>query len=336
VVDSSNFGKAAIAMRQDIKGMTDIYPALAGDRREIDTAAGRLSYYAAGLGDPMLLIHSVNAAASAYEVLPIYDHERRRRRVYAVDLPGFGFSDRSPRTYTVELFTNAVLAMLSEIGSETGPAPVDAMALSLSSEFLARAALEREERIKTLTLVTPTGFSAGYRALISKPGTTREVPGLHTFLSVPLWSHALFSLLVRRGSIRYFLERTWGSKNIDEGMVDYDYRTSHQPGAQYAPYAFVSGRLFSRDIRKIYEAIPHPVWMPHGTRGDFRDFSAADWVDSRRNWTKQPFDTGALPHFEQPTKFLESYDQFLAGQESGAAALQPTSSKPEYDVRSAP
>ena len=134
-------------MRQDIKGTTEIYPALEGDRREIETAAGKLSYYVAGRGAPMLLIHSVNAAASAYEVGPIFDHERKRRRVYAVDLPGFGFSDRSARNYTVELFTHAVLAMLSEIASEAGPEPLDALALSLSSEFLARAALRRGERI---------------------------------------------------------------------------------------------------------------------------------------------------------------------------------------------
>src|SRR5512141_2005525 len=67
--------------------------ALTGKRRTFSGRAGRLSYYVGGEGAPLLLIHSVNASASAYEVLPIYEHFRPRRRVYAVDLPGFGFSD---------------------------------------------------------------------------------------------------------------------------------------------------------------------------------------------------------------------------------------------------
>lgn len=52
--------------------------------------------------------------------------------------------------------------------------------------------------------------------------------------------------------------------------------------------------------------------MPHATKGDFQDFSEADWVRGRGNWTVQPFDTGALPQFERPREFRESYARFLA------------------------
>ena len=49
-------------------------PALPGDRIEIASAAGRLIMYAAGEGAPLLLIHSINAAASAAEVRPLQTH----------------------------------------------------------------------------------------------------------------------------------------------------------------------------------------------------------------------------------------------------------------------
>lgn len=58
---------------------------------------------------PLLLIHSVNAAASAFEVKPLFDYYRSRRPVYAIDLPGFGLSDRSDRCYSVRTMTDAVL-----------------------------------------------------------------------------------------------------------------------------------------------------------------------------------------------------------------------------------
>ncbi len=68
-------------------------------------------------------------------------------------------------------------------------------------------------------------------------------------------------------------KKTWGSPNIDEGLAAYDYITTHQPGAQHAPYYFVSGYLFSQDILQIYHSLTMPVWMVHGVRGDFVDYT---------------------------------------------------------------
>src|SRR3954453_1298744 len=254
--------------------------ALDAELRETMGRAGRLAYYVGGDGPPLLLIHSINAAASAYEVKPIYDHMRTLPRVYAVELPGYGHSDRSGRFYDIRLFTDAVHDMLDLIERESGPQPLDALALSLSSEFLARAAFERPERLRSLAFVTPTGFSkastrahGGFRTKVS-----REVPGVYKIVSFPLWAQGLYSLLTSKRSIRYFLERTWGSKQIDDQMVEYDYLTSHQPAAKYAPFPFPPGRLFSRDTRDLSEPRTQPVWMPHGTRGDVSDFSGVDLV----------------------------------------------------------
>ena len=233
-------------------------PAVDGTLKQLDNRAGPLKYYVAGQGTPILLLHSVNAAASVYEVKPLFDGLKSRYRTYAVDLPGFGMSDRSERTYDVRLFVDAVLDMLDVIASDTneepagpdGPAPVHVVALSLASEFAARAATEMPSRFRSLTMITPTGFSRG-SANLRQAGATKEIPGLSAVLRFPLWRGPLYGLLVGRGSIRFFLEKTFGSKNINEGMFEYAYKTAQQPGADRAPYAFLSGRLFSKDIRTI-------------------------------------------------------------------------------------
>jgi pimeloyl-ACP methyl ester carboxylesterase len=293
------------------RGSPPLSPALPGERRELNGRAGQSSCYLGGAGPPLLLIHSINAAASAYEVKPIFEHALRQRRVYAPDLPGFGFSDRSPRDYTVQLYVDAIADVLDLIAAESGDERVDALALSLSSEFLARAALKQTDRFRALALVTPTGFSRGSARVGAGPGETREVPGLHALFTFPVWSQAFYDLLVSKRSIRYFLRRTWGSHEVDEALVEYDYLTAHQPGARHAPYAFVCGRLFSRNIRAVYERLTLPVWLAHGTRGDFRDFNEVDWVRARPNWSVRPFATGALPHFERPAEFLPAFDRFL-------------------------
>lgn len=287
-------------------------PAIDADRRESEARSGRLSYYVAGSGPPLLLLHSINAAGSAYEVRPVFEHTRAKHRVYAVDLPGYGFSDRSPRHYDAALFCDAIRDMLDVIEADVGTGPVDALALSLSAEFLARVAVEQPRRFGRLSLITPTGFRAGSDKLRAPPGTSRELPGLHRALTFPLWRNGLYGALVSRASIRYFLKRTFGSDKVDEGLVDYAWRTTHQPGAMHAPYAFLSGRLFSADIRQVYEQLTMPVWLAHGTRGDFRDFSESGWTGSKQNWTMQAFASGALIYFERPAEFFQSFDRFIA------------------------
>lgn len=286
-------------------------PALAGERREIEGRAGPLSYYVAGTGAPLLLIHSVNAAASSYEVRPLFERYRQTRRVYALDLPGFGFSDRSARDYTPRLYADAVIDMLDEIARDAGPEPPDAVALSLSGEFLARAAGEHPGRFRTLALITPTGFGKGQQRY-GEPGSTRGIPIVRRVFEFPLWSRPFFDLLNSRPSQRYFLKQTFGSDEaVDQGLLEYDYLTAHQPDAQHAPYAFISGALFSADIARIYESLDLPVWLAYGTRGQFSDVRDTTAVQARGNWTIQSFPTGGLPFFERPDEFFAAYEAFL-------------------------
>jgi len=288
-------------------------PAVAATQHAIAGPAGRLGYYAAGPAGtrPLLLIHSINAAGSAYEVRPLFEHYAGRRAVYAVDLPGFGISAREDRPYDPRLMTDAIHAMVARIRADHAAVPIDALAVSLGCEFLARAADETPEAFRGLALVSPTGFG-GDDPRDGPPGSTRGRLGLHRILALPLWGHALFRLLTSRPSIRYFLRKTWGGPDIDEGLAAYDWLTARQPGAMHAPYRFVSGFLFSGDIGRIYRRLAHPVWMAHGVRGDFTDYRGKRAVEGKANWTIAVLQTGALPHFEMLGPFTQGYDAFLA------------------------
>jgi len=278
-----------------------------------DPRAGRLCWYEdapggeASRAGPLLLLHSINAAASAYEVKPLYEHYRQTRPVYALDFPGYGLSDRSARPYTPRLMTDAIHSVLAAIRQAHGSAPVDAIALSLSCEFLARAAVEDPGAFRSLALVSPTGFNR-LPLRQGPPGSTRGSAGALAFLTRPSVGRRLFGLLTRRGVIRYFLRRTWGSKAIDEGLLDYDYLTTHTEGAERAPLHFLSGVLFSADSGTLYESLAHPIWVVHGVRGDFVDYRGLRQVADRKNWTIEVLPTGALPHFEMPAEFIRRYE----------------------------
>lgn len=291
--------------------------AVSGTRFEFDSAAGRVSAYVAGQGPPLMLVHSVNAAASAAEVRPLHEHYSATRTVYSIDLPGYGFADRSDRAYTPRLMTDALHALRAQIRQRSGAAgqaPIDALAVSLSCEFLARAATEQPADYRSLALVSPTGFN-GSKRWRGEPGSTRQVPGLLTALRGPgkAWGGGLFRALTRPGVIRYFLQRTYGAPQIDDELWRYAVLTTRQPGAENAPLCFLSAAMFSADIQTVYEQLKLPVWMSHGVRGDFTDYRGKDSVQALPNWRITVFQTGAMPYFEVQREFTAAYDGFLAG-----------------------
>lgn len=288
-------------------------PAVSGERVEFASPAGRLCLFVAGQGPPLLLVHSVNAAASAAEVRPLHERFRATRTVGSLDLPGYGCSERSDRAYTPRLMTDAILAATEQLQQRCGPGPIDALAVSLSSEFLARAAAEAPHRFRRIALVSPTGFS-GSRAWRGAPGSTRGKPWLHRALRGPgdAWGGALFRALTKPGVIRYFLRRTFGADAIDETLWADAVRTAREPGAEHAPLHFLAGNLFSADIHTVYERLALPVWMSHGVRGDFTDYRGKTIVEGRPNWSFAVFPTGAMPYFEVPGEFADAFERFLA------------------------
>ena len=301
---------------------TTLPHALSGQRIELeDPAAGRVSFYRAGLTDPglagsgsamnpMLLIHSVNASASAHEVRPLFEYYKQSRPVYAMDLPGFGFSDRSEREYLPQLMVDAIFAMDSHIRSECGDRRVDALAVSLACEFLARAANQRPRLFRSLALVSSTGFRRGTPS-DAEPGSTMGRPGVLRGLNKRFVGRPLFRALTTEASIRFFLKKTWGRKEIDEQMFRDSCAMAKHPESHNAPFYFISGFLFSKDTRALMDGLTEPVWLSHGVRGDFTDFTLAAEYADRANWKITEFQTGALPYFEVPEAFCAEYDDFL-------------------------
>ncbi|MBY6204862.1 alpha/beta fold hydrolase [Halomonas denitrificans] len=301
---------------------SDLPRTLTGERLAlVDSSVGRVSYYVAGPEGgrdrttgpprPLLLIHSVNAAASAHEVRPLYDAFRGDRRTYAIDLPGYGHSDRSDRPYLPRLMIDAIHALLERIRAETGVASVDVLAASLSSEFLARAAREAPATIRSVALVSPTGFSRKTRTRGS-PEDNRGVAAVYRFLTLPIIGRALYRGLTSRLSVRFFLRKTFGRKDIDEELFRMSVRMTRHPDARYAPFHFLSGYLFSANIPAVYDELEQPVWLSHGVRGDFTDFSRASNYRDRPNWRITEYPTGALPYFEVTDEFVRDYRAFLA------------------------
>lgn len=290
--------------------------ALPGRRRVHDApTAGRLAYYEddgpvpGGSAPPLLLLHSINAAASSYEMRPLWDHYRGRRRVLALDLPGYGFSERSGRRYEPDLYAAAIVEFLEGVvGAAQG---ADVVALSLSCEFAALAALRRPELFHRLVMISPTGFNDPPNALQRARATGRSERIAGVLRSPPL-AQPLFDLLVSRPSIGYFL-RMQTEGPTDPGLEEYAWRTAHQPGARHAPLTFLSGGLFTPDIRRAYERLALPVLVLFDRSVNTAYEALPDTVARHDNWRAVRIGPARdLVHFDRPETTTRAMDEFFA------------------------
>lgn len=79
---------------------------------------GDIKYLVKGDGDPILLIHDLTPGSSSLEWKKVIDKFSDKYRVYALDLPGFGVSDKKIKTYTNFLYVSAVCDFISDIIKE--------------------------------------------------------------------------------------------------------------------------------------------------------------------------------------------------------------------------
>ncbi len=286
----------------------------------ISPTSGMLSYYVdkSAPGRPLVLVHSINAAASAYEMRPIFLQYRTQRPVYALDLPGFGFSDRSDRPYSPQLYTEAIIDFLETQVRE----PADVIALSLGSEFAARAAQTHPNLFHTLTMISPSGFSARNNENATQQASrSSRSDVLYRLFSFSLWSQAFYDLLVTPPSIKFFLSRSFDGR-VDPALIDYDYASSHQPGAKYAPLYFVSGKLFSPDIREtVYDKLTLPVQVLYD-KDFFVSFDTLpDFVKQHSNWRAVQIEsTKGLPQFEKMGETAQALNTFWRETESSTGS----------------
>ncbi|SEH12427.1 Pimeloyl-ACP methyl ester carboxylesterase [Natronorubrum sediminis] len=245
-------------------------------------------------GDPndphLVLLHGIYAGSSSHEFEPIVERLAEEYRVFAVDLPGFGRSERPPLVYSATLYAEFVRDFVDDVTDD----PI-VVASSLTGAFAADAAGETD--IEQLVLVGPTAE------------TGEERPWVRTLLRTPVVGTTLFNVLASKPSIRYFYDRDgyYDSSRIDEREVEYAWKSAHQPGARYAPASFASGTLDPEfDLATELAALETPTTLVWGRDAELvplaegRDLAeAADLDLVVIDYATQ------LPHAEHPDKFLE-------------------------------
>jgi len=159
----------------------------------------RIRYWVMGEGPALILVPGLAASVEfwQYNVAPL----ARQRRVYAVDLLGFGRSDKEIEDFSLEFAASFMAQFMDALGIERASLAGN----SLGGVVCAQTAVQYPERVERLILVDGAGFG-------------RE---LNPFFR--LWSVAVLGDLVFRVYQRVFpLLRRWAfydSSCVDEEWV---------------------------------------------------------------------------------------------------------------------
>ncbi|MFQ3580818.1 MAG: alpha/beta fold hydrolase [Chloracidobacterium sp.] len=264
----------------------------------------RIHYARRGDGPPVLLVHSLNAAASAYEMRRVFLGLEDAFDVIAPDLPGFGASERRRMDYTAPLYVDFILDFCRDrIGM-----PCHVIASSLGAAYVIRAASLAPELFEKLILIVPTGIRA-----LADERPTRLRRALRTILFSPVGT-LLFRLLRTRPVIRYFMT-TQGFHNpacFTPEHADYLYRTMRANNAKYAPVAFLTG-MANCDVSDRFGRLSHPVQLVWGKQARTTPArQAEDFLARKPDAQLALFDACALlPHDEQAAQFNQLAKRFL-------------------------
>jgi pimeloyl-ACP methyl ester carboxylesterase len=302
-------------IRRRVRDRHDAAPvATDGTARWYGWRGHRIAYAAQGSGPPLLLVHSIHAAASSWEWRRVVGPLAKRHTVYTLDLLGFGRSDRPRRTYDASDYP----ALLTDFLIDVVGTRATVIANSLTAAYAITVAAATPLRVSALLLVEPTGLGR----LTESGGVLGRL--VRRTLMLPVVGSGLFSMLVSRAGIRYFLRRTIADvTRVDEAMVSAYHATAHRPGARFAPAAFV-GRRLNCDVRPVWPTVTQPtllIWgaAPHFVPlGDLRAFRAG-----RPDVEGVVIEgSGDLPHDEQPAEFADLVTGFLAALQAGSPPVE--------------
>ena len=152
------FGAGRLAVRRNLNvgiGFLAATSGLSGPGRlrfrTVRTRRARLSMIEAGSGPPVLAIHGLGGTKGSF--LPTVAALSDRFRVVAVDLPGFGDSDKPiGAPYDPRFFAEHVIDLLDRLGVDRA----DLIGNSLGGRVALELALRAPERVHCLALLAPS------------------------------------------------------------------------------------------------------------------------------------------------------------------------------------
>ncbi len=258
---------------------------------------GKVFYTITGSGSkPLLLIHDANEYGSAEEWHFLAKNLAADYRIWLLDLPGCGRSDKPAYTYTNYFYTLLVSSFIRDVIREKA----DVCASGLSSTFPLMASLEAPDQIGNIYMISPCSLK-----LLQNTPDERSVV-LRILSQIPVIGTTIYHLSTIRPNIEYLLKEKYfyNPFQVPAGMMEACYEASHlSKGKGKYLLASLRGGYLYWDIRRALKQTSSPITIINGEKTEhaagiaeaYRKYNASIRVCSVSN-------AKLLPHMEMPAQ----------------------------------
>jgi len=205
----------------------------------------RVRYVDAGDGPVVVLLHGF--ASSIENWVKVMPELTKSYRVIALDLRGFGWTDRPETDYSPEAQAKLVAALLDERGV-TGK--VSIVAHSWGSSVALAFALAQPERVERLAL---------YDAWVYD----NQLPSMFHMARAPGIGEMLFGLFYDQRADERITQAFYDPEFISEALVEDVERAFDRPGTRAAALSTVRGMDFTR-MESKYPSVKVPTLLLWG------------------------------------------------------------------------
>jgi pimeloyl-ACP methyl ester carboxylesterase len=305
-------GAAAIANAYVVYKTPPLLSALeGGEVRYFPTPDGDIFFKKRGSGPPLLLVHGIGAGCSSFEFRKIWKSLSESHTVYALDLLGFGKSDKPAISYTDETFINLLSDFCKHvIGVGDGRGEADVIASSLSAAYVIALSQRDPSLFHRLILVCPTGIEELMEPVNAGSATCK------TALKTPIAGTSFYNMVTSRAAIRkYLTDQIYADpSHVTPEVVDAYYTAAHQPGADNVLPFFISGYM-NINVSELFKGVvdlPLIVWGREAKQSPV-DYAEPFLLANPNAKLEIIEEAGVLPHDEQPEAFLAAVHPFLLG-----------------------
>lgn len=262
---------------------------------DVDLPTGKVStsYVCQGEGTPVLLLHGFDS--SLFEFRRLVPELAKNARVWAMDLLGFGFCDRTATSkVTPDLIKQHILAFCQQMIGQ----PVVLVGASMGGGAAIDFALSHPEQVKQLVLIDAVGYASG--------------PAVGKMMFSPIDKLAT-NFLRNSGVRRKISEKAY----YDKSFVTSDASLCAalhllMPNWQEALIAFTKSGGYNFLSKKISQiSVPTLViWGRHDKILGYKDASRfeREISDCKLVWVE---DCGHVPHLEQAKITAATIANFL-------------------------
>lgn len=265
---------------------------------------GEVAFRQLGQGPPVLLLHSFGPGHDGSQWRKVSETLAENYQVFALDLLGWGRSEKPQLTYDGELYIQLVRDFLEDVVGERAAV----VAAGLSAAYAIQLGVDQPELVSMLALVCPLGLD-----LHGEEPDFRDAL-LHRFLRFPIIGTTALNVFSSRAGIGSHLRNEVYSapERVDAALVEYHYRGSHEPGAHGALAAYLSGYL-NHSVRDVLPRLSLPTWFAWGREAKSPAVDRSDqWLKHLPNAALDVFEgSGCLPHAEAPGRFARKLGSIL-------------------------